>query len=130
MKEYKMSDKVFLKFPVTIMVISLIIVIVGCGKNKSTNPNNTPIQHSSHYHAVSIQGFAFSPAASPIAAGDTIQWTNNDSAPHTVTSDSGTELNSSSLGQGQSYLHVFAHTGAFPYHCAIHTSMHGAVTVQ
>lgn len=105
------------------------VLITGCGNNKSTNPNPPPVTHSSHYHAVSIQGFAFSPAALPIAVGDTVVWTNNDSASHTVTSDTGTEL-AGSLGNGQTYQHIFMTANSFPYHCTIHTTMHGSVTVQ
>jgi plastocyanin len=117
--------------PIMAMVFMAILAIVGCSKNKSTNPNTSPpVQHSSHYHTVSIQGFAFTPSALPIAVGDTVQWTNNDSTPHTVTSDSENELSSSTLGQGQTYIHIFMTAGSFPYHCSIHTSMLGGVTVQ
>jgi plastocyanin len=113
------------------MCLSVFVILAGCGKNKSTNPNPTPpIQHTAHYHTISIEGFAFSPAATSVPAGDTVLWTNNDSAPHTVTSDSGSELNTPSLGHGQSFTHIFAHTGTFVYHCSIHPSMHGAVTAQ
>jgi plastocyanin len=77
---------------------------------------------------VAIQNFAFSPAKSRIAVGDTVRWTNNDTAPHTSTSDSGI-WNSGNLSHGQTYSHVFTSPGTFPYHCAVHTSMKDTIFV-
>jgi plastocyanin len=109
-----------------LMAIAL-ITITGCGKNKSTNPNPTPTPT----HLVTIQNFAFSPATMNIAPGDTVTWRNDDSVPHTVTSDAGSELSSPTLGQGQTYQHVFASAGSFFYHCTIHSTMaHASVSVQ
>jgi plastocyanin len=120
--------------PLVTGILLAFVITMGCSSNKSTNPNGPsgtpPPQHSSHYHAVSIAGMAFSPAALSVAVGDTVIWTNSDNAPHTVTSDTGNELNSPTIGQGQTYTHIFAIRGSFPYHCSVHPSMHGGVTVQ
>jgi plastocyanin len=106
-----------------------IATVAGCGgSGKPTSPAPGPT-HSSHYHSVSIQNFAFSPASLNAAVADTVVWTNNDSTTHTVTSDSGSELDHS-LAPGGTYQHIFAAAGAFHYHCSIHTTMHGLVTVQ
>lgn len=40
------------------------------------------------------------------------------------------ELNSANLAQGGSYAHTFANAGTYSYHCAIHTSMTGTVTIS
>ncbi len=80
--------------------------------------------------AARIQGFAFSPATLTIARGTTVVWTQSDGVPHTVTSDSGSELNSTVLGQGQTYSHTFTQAGTFAYHCDIHPSMQAQVIVQ
>jgi plastocyanin len=116
----------------SLVALFAIFIVAGCGSsNKSTNPNtNPPVSHSARYHQVNIQNMAFSPAALPIAVGDTVNWTNNAGVAHTVTSDVGNELSSGSIGSGQSYVHIFTAVGAFPYHCTIHITMHGAVTVQ
>ena len=81
--------------------------------------------------AVSISGFAFSPATLNIGVGDTVTWTNNESTaiPHTVTSDTGTELNSATLNPTNTYSHTFTTAGTFTYHCSIHPTMHGSVVV-
>jgi plastocyanin len=113
---------------ITLIFIVGVLLVFGCGsKNKSTNP--APPAHSSHFHDISIANFAFSPATLPIPVGDTVLWTNNQSVQHTVTSDTGTEL-AGNLSSGSTYQHIFLTAGSFPYHCAIHTTMHGSVTVQ
>jgi plastocyanin len=88
-------------------------------------------QSAPQTYDVTIQNFAFSPANLSIKAGDTVRWTNRDStAYHTVTSDSGgSELISDVLGDGASFSHKFTTAGTFPYHCSIHTSMKGTITV-
>jgi len=82
---------------------------------------------------VAIKSFAFSPEKITITAGDTVVWTNMDSAPHTVTSEPGSsvkELDSERLARGDSYSHTFETAGTYSYHCGIHTSMRGKVFVQ
>jgi plastocyanin len=117
--------------PALALAVAAIFAIAGCGKSKSpTSSNNNPPPSTSHFHAVDIQNFLYSPASLTIASGDTVKWTNHDSAPHTVTSDTGNELQSPQLGQGATFQHVFGAGGTFAYHCTIHSSMHGSVTVQ
>lgn len=81
-------------------------------------------------HLVSISNLAYVPAAITVAMGDTVTWTNNDAVQHTVTSDTGTELQSPLLSQGQTYKHAFSATGTYLYHCTVHPNMHGSVIVQ
>jgi plastocyanin len=79
--------------------------------------------------SVSIKNFAFSPATLNIKTGTKVTWTNNDSVSHTVTSDSGTTLNSSTLAPGQSYGVTFTNPVSVGYHCSIHPMMKGTVVV-
>ena len=79
--------------------------------------------------AASIVNFAFSPANLTVTAGSTVTWTNSDSAAHTVTAD-GAVFSSSSLTDGGTFSHRFMTAGTFAYHCAIHPSMTGTVTVS
>jgi len=44
---------------------------------------------SATLHEVSIVSFAFSPQSLTINTGDTVRWINNDTVPHTSTSDNG-----------------------------------------
>ncbi len=77
-----------------------------------------------------IKNFAFSPVTLTINKGDTVVWTNVDAAPHTVTSDSGSELTSDTLNKGDTYTHTFNTAGTFAYHCAFHSGMKATVVVQ
>lgn len=79
--------------------------------------------------AVSIKNFSFSPATLDIPAGTQVTWTNNDNVAHTVTSDTGSVLSSTTLSAGQSYSFTFPKAGVFSYHCALHPSMKGTVVV-
>ncbi len=77
---------------------------------------------------VQISGFAFNPTPLEIKAGTTVTWQNEDSAAHTVVADDGS-FSSNSLNQGDSFSFTFEKAGSFPYHCGIHTSMKGTITV-
>ena len=96
--------------------------------NTQTGPSANENQPQTY--AASINGFAFSPYTLTVKVGDTVTWTNRDSASHTVTSDSGNELDSSSLGKGATYSHTFMQTGTFDYHCKFHSGMTGKVIVE
>ena|ERR687886_536565 len=77
---------------------------------------------------VSIENFAFNPPNISVAPGTTVTWVNNDTVPHTTTADDGT-WDSETLQPGQSFSFTFSSAGTFPYHCEIHPSMRGTVTV-
>lgn len=78
---------------------------------------------------VAIKGFKFVPADLTVKVGDTVEWTNEDSAPHTATADLG-EFDSDRLVQGDSFSFTFQNKGDFSYFCAIHPSMKGSVIVE
>lgn len=78
---------------------------------------------------VSIKSFKFTPADITVNVGDTVVWTNEDSAPHTVESSEGT-LRSDQLSNGDTYSYKFTKAGKYSYICGIHPSMKGSVTVQ
>jgi len=77
-----------------------------------------------------IVDYAFNPRTLTVQVGTAVTWTNQGAMTHTVTSDSGSELNSGNLATGQTYSHTFNTKGTFNYHCAIHTSMRATVIVQ
>ena len=79
--------------------------------------------------SVTIKEFKFSPADVAVKVGDTVVWTNQDSAPHTVESSDGT-LKSDELSKGDTYKFTFTKAGTYAYHCGIHASMRGSITVQ
>jgi plastocyanin len=78
---------------------------------------------------IEIKSFAFSPSTLNINVGDTVVWENKDLMSHTITSDSGSELASESLGNSKTYSHTFNTAGTYDYHCSIHSSMKGKIIV-
>lgn len=96
-------------------------------------PNTAPSSDSpaSNASAVTINNFAFGPQNITVKAGTTVTWTNKDSASHTVTADqaSADAPASQNLAQGQTYSFTFKKAGTYAYHCQIHPSMKGTVTV-
>ncbi len=89
--------------------------------------------------------FCYSPANVTIHDGDTVVWTNQTVAPHTVTrcttatcagTDPGTGTDAtftdgSTGGNGTTFSHTFHGAGTYAYFCTIHgfAVMHGTVTV-
>jgi len=78
--------------------------------------------------AVTIQNFAFNPPALTVKVGTEVTWTNQDSTAHTVTFDTG-GATSDNLAQSATYKQTFSTAGTFAYHCKIHSTMTGTVTV-
>jgi plastocyanin len=78
--------------------------------------------------AVEIADFAFAPESRSVKVGDSVKWTNQDGVTHTVTADDGA-FDSGNLAGGKSFTFAFDQAGTFAYHCNIHQSMTGKVTV-
>jgi len=77
---------------------------------------------------ITIQNFAFDPAALTVKVGTTVTWTNQDSVQHSATSDNGI-FDSGLLSKGQSFSYTFSQAGEYTYHCSIHPKMVGSITV-
>ena len=73
--------------------------------------------------------YFFAPQTQYANVGDTVTWTNGTDVAHTVTSDSGSELASDSIGDGATFDHTFTAEGTFAYHCTIHPYMTGKIVV-
>jgi plastocyanin len=128
------------------IAIVAVIVLGGVGiyfamnqKNTDNNMNSMDMNNSSNDSAssavetdtVSIKDFAFSPVNISVKAGTKVTWTNNDSAPHTVTETDGkTGPSSGNLSNGDSYSFTFTKPGIYHYDCSIHPNMTGTVTVN
>lgn len=74
-----------------------------------------------------ISGFAFSDDIT-VAVGTTIVVRNDDSAGHTWTADDGS-FDSGIIDGGGTFEYTFTEAGTFPFHCNVHPSMKGTVTV-
>ena len=108
----------------TLLLISLLVV--GCGGLTST-PSAKQTPPSGTANNVLIKNFSFSPKDITTKVGETVTWTNEDSAKHTVT---GSDWGSGDLAQGQTYSKTFDKAGAYEYRCNFHPSMVGSVIVK
>jgi amicyanin len=113
-----------------------IIFFAGCASNQTAETTSTTLTQEATTTTlvagtqVLIKNFAFSPAELKIKVGETVLWVNQDAAPHKLESDSGTEINSETLSNAQTYSHTFQTAGTYAYHCSIHPSMKASVTVE
>ena len=133
-----------------LLALTTMIMLAACGGSTSggstptptTAPSgNTPTATatpSGPTMAVTIDtpggSFGFVPATITIKVGTTVTWTNNTSAPHTVTSDDGKTFDSgvnTPIGaNGGTFSFTFTKAGTFTYHCQIHPFMKATVIVQ
>jgi plastocyanin len=117
------------------MTIAVALAIAACSGSATPAPSAQPSAAQSAAapaaggSAVSIANFAFAPASMTVAVGTTVTWTNTDSAGHTVTADDGS-FKSDKLGTGATFSQTFTKAGTFAYHCSIHSSMTGTITVH
>jgi plastocyanin len=73
--------------------------------------------------------YFFSPTTQYVNVGATVTWTNGTDVTHTVTSDSGGELDSGDVADAATFDHTFAAEGTFAYHCTVHPYMKAKVVV-
>jgi plastocyanin len=119
------------------LIIGLLVIFVlisGCTSTTTVTPASptpgpkTPAQTSTEQQ-VNIKDFNFVPDTAEVPIGTTVTWVNEDNAPHTVTSVSGS-FDSGSISPGKTYSYKFNQAGTFEYSCTNHPSMpHGKIIV-
>jgi plastocyanin len=108
-------------------------IVAGCGGGDSGgNASATPSQHASGggSTAVSISNFKFAPATLTVKAGDQVTVTNDDSTAHTATADDGSSFDTGDVAPNASQTISVSKPGRYPYHCSIHSFMHGTLVVK
>jgi plastocyanin len=84
---------------------------------------------SASQNNIEIKNFAYSPKTLTVKIGDTVTWTNQDSAPHSATADD-KSFDTGLLSKGQSGSVTFKKAGTFTYFCSAHPNMKATITVQ
>ena len=72
---------------------------------------------------------SYSPDQVVVKSGTIITWINEDSLPHTVTSDKSGLFDSSIISANQQWKYRFDTVGEYEYHCTLHPWMEGKVIV-
>lgn len=74
--------------------------------------------------------YGFEPTMLSVTVGTKVVWTNASDAPHTVASDTGSILASSTISpSGGTFSFTFTQAGTYTYHCTIHPYMKGTIVV-
>lgn len=72
----------------------------------------------------------YDPSPASAKVGDTVEWIwQDDSSSHTVTADD-SSYDSGTLSKGQTFTHKFTAAGTYKFHCSLHSSMLGSITVS
>jgi plastocyanin len=79
---------------------------------------------------VDITAAGFTPNRLTIEFGDTVTWTNKDTANHQVLADQGAFPTSPVLGPNQSYSHTFTRSGNFSYRDPLNRNRRGTIIVR
>ena len=98
--------------------------LVACSSSsKPSSSKNSTAAANAH---ITIQNKTFTP--SPVKAGSTVSVENMDGFTHTVTADNG-GFDVTVNGGSTATFKAPATAGTYQFHCKIHSSMHGTLTV-
>jgi len=105
--------------------------IMGCSPATQSMTSSTTTTFAGPTASISIAFPVFTPNSLTIESGTTVIWTNNDSFVHTVVSETGpASFNSGTINPGTTFPFQFTTLGKSTYHCTIHPSMTGTITVK
>jgi plastocyanin len=79
--------------------------------------------------AVMITSTGYQPSNVEVSLGESVWWLNEDTRPHSATSDDGKSFETGELDQGESKRIVMTQKGVFGYHDR-YGPHHGVVTVN
>jgi plastocyanin len=115
----------------TVLWTAGVALLAACESSKAITGGTSGGGLGGTTSTVTISGFAYQPSTDTVAVNTTVKWTNQDTAPHTATSDAGSgSWDTGSLATSASGSHQFTTTGSFSYHCTAHPSMHGTIVVR
>jgi plastocyanin len=117
-------------FLTTLVVLSA-LVASGCGSSTPSTPTPAPTPADATINIVGISGSSsFVPSPTTVSVGQRVIWKNVDSRGHDIIQDANS-FTTPVIAAGASADPVtMATRGTFAYHCGIHPSMVGTITVQ
>jgi plastocyanin len=100
----------------------------GMAQVPPSTPSAATVQAAVVVH---IKNYKFNPTTVTVKAGQAVEWINDDNDAHTATSASATNRwDSGGIDEHETWTHVFAQAGTFPYLCELHPYMKGTVVVS
>ncbi|MDB5826053.1 MAG: hypothetical protein JWQ73_273 [Variovorax sp.] len=112
------------------------LIDIASGRTRTVTVGNAPrkvaVRHVAATAAaakVSIANFAFAPAELSVTAGQSVDWNNDDGAPHGLAFKDGA-TGAPLLLPGAAFSRRFDMPGSFDYVCSVHPYMTGRVVVR
>ncbi|MBY8879050.1 cupredoxin domain-containing protein [Actinacidiphila acidipaludis] len=121
-----------------VSAVGLLLALTGCsrssGGGSSSTTGATPSGSAPASNApgrLTIQNFAFHPAALTVKPGAPVTVVNADSTAHTVTATGSKPFDTGTIAPGHTVVFTAPRTaGSYPYICTIHPFMKGTLTVS
>jgi plastocyanin len=133
------------RFLVPMLLCAGVLAFTGCGSSSSgDSSSSTPAAPATTSEggasteggasagggvAITMKNISFAPETIHVKVGQKITWTNDDSAPHNVTSQSGEKIASDTFGQGGTFSFTPTKAGTIKYVCTVHPGMDGTIVV-
>jgi plastocyanin len=95
---------------------------------EKAKPTPAPVKVAARVRRTTIKNISYLQPKISIAVGTTIEWTNNDPLPHSVTAVN-KSFNSGLIQPGKSYRHTFTKAGRYDFFCMPHPFMKGTIVV-
>jgi plastocyanin len=95
---------------------------------KPATPKTTASRPAAKTRRTTIKNISYMQPRITVAAGTTIEWTNADPLPHSVTAVD-KSFNSGLIQPGKTYRHTFTKAGTYNFYCMPHPFMKGVVVV-
>jgi plastocyanin len=126
----------------TLLLASTALVAAGCGGDDEKDPapaaggattqedsGSGAAESTGGAVAIAMKNFQFEPKAATVKVGQTVTWTNDDSAPHDVVDEKTSAFKSELFNKGETYEFTAEKAGKIDYVCTIHPGMAGTLTV-
>jgi plastocyanin len=105
------------------------VILSACGGDDSGGGGGGSGDEAACDGDICLSGTQYVPSTLTVAVGDTVTWASIDTPDHTVTADDGS-FDSGTLSNGDTFEHTFDAAGDYAFHCEIHASMTGTITVE
>lgn len=107
------------------------LAILACSNDSTGNvpPPSSDVEIVSGASAKGPLAFDPDPFTISLSAQSTVKWANLDNVNHTIAADDGS-FSSGNIVPNSTFSHMYIATGTYPYHCAIHPTMVGTITVN
>ena len=102
----------------------------GCGSSSPSTPTPAPLADAT-INIVGISGSSsFAPSPTTVSVGQRVIWKNIDTRTHDIIQDANSFTTPNISAGGAADAVTMSTRGTFAYHCGIHPSMVGTITVQ